>query len=173
MFKFDSWAKTYNLYCDRRLERTHGRVLAFLINASCCLILLHLSDLWGRKTVLMLNSVLILVFMMGAALSSTYFWKMGMLGAAFGCEGDFTPLFIFMMAESTSRTAISTSTEYEVQVSHFACHFDSLLLRICVSESHDLRVHKGPKSDLGDDNHYRDTPHSKFLLVSRKSCLVS
>jgi hypothetical protein len=102
IFKFDSWAEKYNLTCEKRYERTHGRVLAFLINATCCLILLHLSDLWGRKTVLILNSALIIFFMMGAAFSSTYLWKMGMLGAAFGCEGDFTPLFVFMMAESTS-----------------------------------------------------------------------
>lgn len=32
---------------------------------------------------------------------------MGMLGAAFGCEGDFTPLFVFLMAESTSRYSLN------------------------------------------------------------------
>lgn len=171
-FKFESWAKTYNLECDQRIERTHGRVLAFLVNATCCLILLHLSDIWGRRAVLMLNSVLILTFLLGAAFSSTYMWKMGMLGAAFGCEGDFTPLFVFLMAESTSKHNFILSTEYKIQICDLSSNLYSILPGFCHSEHDDFHIHECTKATVGHDHNYHTVSSTEFVFVCRESGLV-
>ena len=80
-----------------------------MTNAFVCLIILNLSDLFGRRFILALNSVMIVIFMAASVLFNDFLLKMFMLGRAFGCEGNFIPLFIILMMESTSRTQLIAS----------------------------------------------------------------
>lgn len=102
-FRFESWAVSRGLYCDKKATRNTGKVITFVTNAFVCLILLNVSDAFGRKFVIIINSFIILICLTGAALFSNYLLKMFLVGVAFGCEGDFIPLYIFLMAESSRR----------------------------------------------------------------------
>lgn len=104
-FKFDSWAKSDKLYCERRHIRNQGKVISFVVNAVTCLLLLNVSDILGRKFVVCMNSILIIVALTGAYFYKDYLVRMFLIGIAFGSEGDFIPLFIFLMAEATSSKA--------------------------------------------------------------------
>ena len=75
----------------------------FVVNAFVCLLLLNLSDYFGGRKVILLNCALIILCYLGAALIDDYEIKMILIGLALGCEGDFIPLFLFMMTEVTCR----------------------------------------------------------------------
>lgn len=102
-FRYNSWAHSYGLYCDKRSERNQGKVMVFITNAIVCLILLNCSDLLGRKKIIIVNSLLIFACLTLAVVLRPYLLRLFFIGVAFGCEGDFIPLFIFLMSENTGR----------------------------------------------------------------------
>ncbi len=102
------------LYCDKKHIRNTGKVITFVTNAITCLVLLKISDSFGRRFVIWLNSLIIVTCLFFAWFLKEYYLKMFMLGLAFGSEGDLIPLFIFLMAESTSNIGLIYSIHINI-----------------------------------------------------------
>lgn len=101
VFKFNAWTKSQNLICDKRHMRSQGKLISLLVNSVTCFSALNLSDLLGRKTTIFTCIFLILSSLTLAFLAENYFLKMALIGVAYGCEGSFASLFVFIMNEVT------------------------------------------------------------------------
>ena len=102
-FKFHSWAESLSLYCDNRLLRESGKSLCLLVNGIVCFITLNLSDMFGRRFVIRLNTIVIMMSLVSAYFVPSFYIKMFFIGIAFGCQGSFSSLFVFMMNEVSRR----------------------------------------------------------------------
>lgn len=98
-FKYHSWTESEGLYCSNKLIRETGKSLCLLVNSCTCFFFLNLSDILGRRTVIIINSVFVITALSLAYISSDFYAKMFLIGFAFGCEGGFSSLFQFMMNE--------------------------------------------------------------------------
>lgn len=100
-FKFEAWTKTMGLFCDKAHVRETGKFLALLVNSITCWIFLNLADIKGRKWVLLVNTLIIIASLVGAGFIDHFYVKMILMGMAYGCEGTFSSLFVFIMNEAT------------------------------------------------------------------------
>ena len=96
---FSSWTQTYNLTCENKVMRESGKSMCLMLNGIVCFLTLNLADILGRKFMIVSNSILLMVSLCLAYFSNIYFLKMGLIGVAFGCQGAFSSLFVFMMNE--------------------------------------------------------------------------
>lgn len=101
IFKFDSWTKSKGLICELKSVRENGKFFALFTNSVICFIFLNLADVFGRRFVMVLNSIIIVTSMMLANILPSFYAKMILLGVAYGCEGTFSSLFVFFMNEIT------------------------------------------------------------------------
>lgn len=99
VYKFSSWAEKLGLTCDKRLLRETGKSLSLMVNALVCFLTLNLSDFVGRRTMLVTNSVLLVLSLALAFAANDFYLKMVMIGMAFGSQGAFSSLFIFLINE--------------------------------------------------------------------------
>lgn len=117
VYKFSSWAEKLGLTCDKRLLRETGKSLSLMVNALVCFLTLNLSDFVGRRTMLITNSVLLVVSLALAFAANDFYLKMVMIGMAFGSQGAFSSLFIFLINEvsrsdsSNPRSALAPEVE--------------------------------------------------------------
>lgn len=101
-FKFNSWTKEQNIICEKRIIRENGKFIALFTNAIVCFILLNLSDYFGRRLIIVFNSVVTVTSLLIAFVSQHFYTKMFFIGLAYGCEGTFSTLFVFLLNEVTS-----------------------------------------------------------------------
>ena len=106
VYKFSSWAEKLGLTCDKKLLRETGKSLSLMVNALVCFLTLNLSDFVGRRTMLITNSVILLLSLALAFAATDFYLKMVMIGTAFGSQGAFSSLFIFLINE-VSRKQLS------------------------------------------------------------------
>ena len=102
-FKYDSWTEDQGLYCDKRYIREMGKSIALFANAITCFFFLNLSDALGRKMVIFICSILVVGSLVLAYVTQTFYLKMFFVGFAYGCEGCFSSLFLFLMNEISRR----------------------------------------------------------------------
>lgn len=94
------------LYCDKKMIREAGKSLCLLVNSITCFFFLNLSDFIGRKKVILINSVMVTLSMLMSYFATNFYLKMGFIGFAYGCEGCFSSLFLFMMNEVTRNLSL-------------------------------------------------------------------
>lgn len=128
MYKFNSWTKTQNLVCDKRHMRSQGKFLSLLVNSLTCFTALNLSDLLGRKTTILTCTFLILSSLTAAFFAESYYIKMSLIGLAYGCEGSFASLFVFILNEVTCKTLLPRRA-HEDQAPDQLLQLDVLLRR--------------------------------------------
>lgn len=92
-----------NIICEKRISRENGKFIALFTNAITCFFLLNLCDYLGRKIVIVSNSIVTIASLLLAFISTQYYMKMFLLGLAYGCEGTFSTLFVFMLNEASGR----------------------------------------------------------------------
>ncbi len=109
IFKFESWTKSKGLICDLKSVRENGKFFALFTNSIVCFVFLNLADVFGRRFVMVLNSIIIVSSMVLAIILPSFYAKMILLGVAYGCEGTFSSLFVFFMNEITCRRNFYTS----------------------------------------------------------------
>ncbi len=119
-FKFHSWAETKNLVCDKSLLRESGKSLALLINGIVCFISLNMSDLFGRKFVIIVNTIGIMICLLLAYLIDNFHLKMLFIGISYGLQGAFSSLFVFMMNEVSCKFYINFSTYITIKVKNIS-----------------------------------------------------
>jgi hypothetical protein len=124
IFKFSSWAEKLGLICEKRLLRETGKSLSLLVNALVCFLTLNLSDFLGRRTMLITNSVLLLLSLALAFAATDFYLKMAFIGAAFGTQGAFSSLFIFLINEvSRKQTLANVRPSFASQIQDFCVLF--------------------------------------------------
>ena len=101
-WSYDSWTKNYKYYCDKANDRTLGKALVLLISTLVCFSILFLADRLGRRTVVRLSSVIIILGCICTFAVPDLFWKMVAIGFAAGAEGAFSALFSILINEATS-----------------------------------------------------------------------
>lgn len=104
-FRFNSWTESMQLYCDQRLARESGKFVCLLVNSLTCFFCLNLSDVYGRKKMIVANTVCVILALIASYLSTEYHVKMVFVGLAFGCEGAFSSLYLFLINEVSSPTS--------------------------------------------------------------------
>ena len=103
-WSYESWTKNYKYYCDKAADRTIGKVLVLLISTVVCFTILFLADRLGRRTVVRISSVVIIVGCVATFAVPDLFWKMVAIGFAAGAEGAFSALFSILINETTSKS---------------------------------------------------------------------
>ena len=104
-FRFNSWTESMQMYCDQKFVRESGKVLCLLVNSLTCFFFLNLSDVYGRKRIIMVNSTIVILALLLAYLLQEYHLKMMFVGLAFGCEGCFSSLYLFLINEVSSTSS--------------------------------------------------------------------
>ena len=99
----NNWTQKYDLICDRAYIRNNSKFAVLVINTILCLFLLSFSDLFGRKKLFQLASLLIICGMAVAVVMPNFFVKMIGLGMATGAEATFSGLFTIYINENTTR----------------------------------------------------------------------
>lgn len=89
------------MICENKHIRENGKFISLFTNAVACFILLNLSDFVGRRFMIVSNSILTILSLVLAYLLKPFYVKTFFLGLAYGCEGTFSSLFLFMMNEVT------------------------------------------------------------------------
>ena len=100
---FYSWTQTYGLTCANRVLRESGKSLCLVVNGLTCFLTLNLADVFGRRFMVLFNSILLMTSLCIAYFSNSFYVKMFFVGVAFGSQGAFTSLFVFLINE-VSRT---------------------------------------------------------------------
>lgn len=103
-FDFDNWTFRYGLYCDKAAYRANCKTFLLVLNTIICLILLVSADIIGRRKLMMVASVLVIVGISITALSPDFGLKMAGLGLVSGGEGTFSALFTIYINENTMRS---------------------------------------------------------------------
>jgi MFS family permease len=101
-FRYNGWTESMHLYCDQKIARESGKVLCLLVNSLTCFFCLNLSDVYGRKRMIMVNTVCVITALLISYSLNEYHIKMMFVGLAFGCEGSFSSLYLFLINEVSS-----------------------------------------------------------------------
>ena len=106
---YPSWTEMFGYYCEKESLRATSKSLIIMFATLICLVLLYLTDILGRRKVIMISSTLIIS---GVLLTSGAFWifvgdsiLIRMLGVtiAGGAEGAFTVLFNMVINETSCK----------------------------------------------------------------------
>lgn len=96
-----SFTQKYDYYCEKAYLRDLGKSTVLIINTVVCIIMLYLADLIGRKPVLIIGSLNIMVGMLVNSLYPDLFIKLLGIGWAAGSEGVFSAMFTMLINEVT------------------------------------------------------------------------
>ena len=99
----NNWTEKYDYYCDKSHLRDLAITVALVLSTVICLGLLSSADKLGRKTVVMMTSLLIVTGMSIAVIHPRAFGKIIGIGIALGAEGTFTALFSILINETTCK----------------------------------------------------------------------
>jgi len=102
-WEFESWTKTFDLVCDKAVNRRSGATLAFSTNTVIFFIMTTLADIIGRQKAMFMGVLIIWVGMIGMYFVPNYLFKLPIFGLATGCDGTFTSLFVLEMNEISSK----------------------------------------------------------------------
>ena len=102
-FDFDNWTQRYSLYCDYSSIRTNCKTMLLVISTFICFIFLSSADICGRRTIMRMASTVVIIGIVTAYLSPSFFWKMVGLGLVSGGEGAFSALFTIYINENSTK----------------------------------------------------------------------
>ena len=77
--------------------------MVLLISTMVCFSILFMADRLGRRTVVRISSVVIILGCLATFAVPDLFWKMVAIGFAAGAEGAFSALFSILINEATSK----------------------------------------------------------------------
>lgn len=101
-WSYDSWTQKYGFYCKRRGERASSKTSALIIMTVVCLVLLYTADIYGRRFIVKLSSILIILgTSVPLIIPSGLLTKMILIGIAAGAEGAFSALFSMIISETS------------------------------------------------------------------------
>lgn len=98
-----SWTQQHGIFCDKAYIRDAAKSTVLIENTLLCFILLALADKFGRKTILIVCGLLILVGMNINVFFPLVRWKMVGMGFAAGAEGTFSAMFSILINETTGK----------------------------------------------------------------------
>ena len=104
-FRYNSWTESMQMYCEQKFARESGKFVCLLVNSLTCFFCLNLSDVYGRKKMIVVNTIVVILALIASYLCSEYHIKMMFVGLAFGCEGCFSSLYLFLINEVSTPTS--------------------------------------------------------------------
>lgn len=102
-YDYGSWAKKYNLECDRMHMREEGQTVYFAFVTLVNFMIFILTDKFGRRPSFMLCGSVFIGSVLAACFVDDWFARMALMGAANGCESSFANLFNVIINESTRK----------------------------------------------------------------------
>lgn len=99
----NNWTEKYDYTCDKARLREIAKTCNLVINTIFCTLMLYLTDIMGRKKVILITALVTLAGLAMNLFIPNLFIKMLGLGFAGGSEGVIGFIFPMMMREITRK----------------------------------------------------------------------
>ena len=116
----NNWTEKYGIFCDKSKTRDTAKTIVLVENTIICLLLLTLTDILGRKTIVVVAGLLMISGMTLNAFMPNIYVKMVGMGLGFGAEGTFSALFSIIINENT-RKYKHLNYFLKAYSSHYSC----------------------------------------------------